>query len=141
MMAESEPWITLRRNYETLFGIVSNPEREIYVAIHGGKEVAGFIMLCMQGAFIGYIQSICIAPGWRNRGLGSRLIAFAEERIFREAPNVFICVSSFNPNARRLYERLGYEVIGELKDYIVSGHSEILLRKSVAPLAGFKKMP
>jgi hypothetical protein len=29
---------------------------------------------------------------------------------------------------------MGYEVIGELKDYIVAGHSEILLRKSTGPL-------
>ena len=139
MMAASEPWITLGRDYETLLRIVSNPAREVYVAVDGSKEIAGFIMLNMQGGFIGYIQSICIAPGWRNKGIGSRLMAFAEKRIFRETPNVFICVSSFNPNAKRLYERLGYEVVGELKEYIVPGHSEILLRKTIAPLAEFKK--
>ncbi len=139
MMAGSEPWITLRRDYETLLRIVANPAREVYVALAGSKEIAGFIMLNMQGAFIGYIQSICIAPNWRSKGIGSRLMAFAEKRIFRETPNTFICVSSFNPRARKLYERLGYEVIGELKDYIVSGHSEILLRKAIAPLADFKK--
>ena len=139
MMADSEPWLTLRRDYETLRRIVSSPAREVYVAVDGNNEITGFIMLCMQGAFIGYIQSICIAPGWRNKGIGSRLMAFAEERIFKETPNVFICVSSFNPNAKRLYERLGYELVGELKDYIVSGHAEILLRKSIAPLTEFKR--
>ena len=139
MMAASEPWITLGRDYETLLRIVSNPAREVYVAVDGSKGIVGFIMLNMQGGFIGYIQSICIAPGWRNKGIGSRFMAFAEKRIFRETPNVFICVSSFNPNAKRLYERLGYEVVGELKEYIVPGHSEILLRKTIAPLAEFKK--
>ena len=48
---------------------------------------------------------------------------------------MFICVSSFNPGARRLYERLGYQVVGELPDYMVRGHSEILLRKTTGPLA------
>ena len=131
MMAASEPWITLGRDYETLLRIVSNPALEVYVAVDGSKGIVGFIMLNMQGGFIGYIQSICIAPGWRNKGIGSRFMAFAEKRIFRETPNVFICVSSFNPNAKRLYERLGYEVVGELKEYIVPGHSEILLRKTI----------
>jgi ribosomal protein S18 acetylase RimI-like enzyme len=65
-------------------------------------------------------------------------MAFAERRILAETPNVFICVSSFNDGARRLYERLGYEVVGELKDYIVAGHSEILLRKTIGPLTGFR---
>jgi ribosomal protein S18 acetylase RimI-like enzyme len=48
-----------------------------------------------------------------------------------------MCVSSFNEGARRLYERLGYTVVGELTDYIVQGQSEILLRKTRGPLAGF----
>jgi hypothetical protein len=39
--------------------------------------------------------------------------------------------------ARALYLRLGYEVVGELRDYLVRGHSEWLLRKSVGPLAEF----
>jgi len=86
---------------------------------------------------VGYIQTVGVLPGWRDRGLGSRLIQFAEGRIFREAPNAFICVSSFNEGARRLYERLGYKVVGELTDYIVPGHAEILMRKTIAPLTEF----
>ncbi len=62
------------------------------------------------------------------------MIAFAEERIFQNHPNVFLCVSSFNPDARRLYERLGYEYIGELKDFIVAGHSELIYRKTLGPM-------
>jgi ribosomal protein S18 acetylase RimI-like enzyme len=91
----------------------------------------------MHGAFVGYIQSMGVVPAWRNRGLGSRLMAFVEKRIFSETPNAFTCVSSFNEGAQRLYERLGYEVVGELKDYIISGHSEILLRKTIAPLSEY----
>ena len=138
MMAASEPWITLRRDFEAALGILGDPTREVHVATVDG-EVVGFTILVMQGAFVGYVQSVCVAPGWRNRGVGGQLVAFAEARILAETPNVFICVSSFNEGARRLYERLGYEVIGELKDYIVAGHSEILLRKTVGPLADFQK--
>ena len=91
----------------------------------------------MNGPFPGYIQSIGVAPDARGRGVGSRIIAWAEERIFRESPNVFMCVSSFNHGARRLYQRLGYTIVGELPDYIVQGQSEILLRKTRGPLADF----
>ena len=66
---------------------------------------------------------------------------FAEERIFTESPNVFLCVSSFNAEGERLYEREGYEMIGELKDYIVGGHSEILMRKTLGPMEGFSRQP
>ena len=138
LMATSEPWLTLARSYETSLGIVQDPTREVSVA-RQGASIVGFIILCMTGAFVGYIQTICIHPDHRGQGLGSRLVEFAEQRILRDAPNVFMCVSAFNRDARRLYERLGYRVVGELTDYIVRGHSEILLRKTSGPLTGFRR--
>ena len=138
MMANSEPWVTLRRDRDTSLKMLIDSSREVYLAILNG-EIVGFTILVMHGAFIGYIQSICVAPEWRSKGIGSQLMAFVEKRIFSETPNAFICVSSFNKAAQQLYERLGYEVIGELKEYIVSEHSEILLRKTIAPLTEFKK--
>lgn len=137
-MSSSEPWLTLGRGYESSYGVLGDPTREVYVA-RVGDDLAGFLILMMQGAFVGYIQTICIAPEHRNRGLGRRLVAFAEERIFRESPNVFLCVSSFNTEAHRLYERLGYELVGELKDYIVRGYSELLMRKTRGPLAELRR--
>ena len=136
IMANSEPWITLRRGYEESVKTLTDPVKEVYVA-EVKNDVIGFIILVMKGAFTGYIQTVGIAPDWRNKGIGTKLVKFAEERIFRDSPNVFMCVSSFNNNAMRLYTRLGYEVVGELKNYIVSGHSEILLRKTIAPLSEF----
>lgn len=138
LMAGSEPWTTLGRTFEDSLRILTDPSREVYVATRDGESV-GFIIVNMTGAFVGYIQTVCVAPAWRNKGIGSLLLKFAEETIFSEAPNVFMCVSSFNKQAQRLYERLGYQMIGELEDYIVSGHSEILLRKTIAPLTEFKK--
>jgi ribosomal protein S18 acetylase RimI-like enzyme len=137
-MAASEPWVTLGRGYEDSLDIVSDPARETWVARRGG-DLVGFAVLQMKGPFAGYVQTVCVAPRARGQGIGTRLLASVEERIFRETPNVFLCVSSFNDRARRLYERLGYERIGELRDYIVAGHSEILLRKTTGPLAGFPR--
>jgi ribosomal-protein-alanine N-acetyltransferase len=138
MMASSEPWLTLGRTYEESLAIIRDPTREVHLLNEDGA-IAGFLILCMTGAFIGYIQTICVHPEHRGRGLGSRLVAFAEQRILSEVPNVFMCVSSFNHDARRLYQRLGYQVIGELTDYIVRGHSEILLRKSIGPLTAGRR--
>jgi len=137
VMSGSEPWITLGRSYNDSFKMLTDPSREIYLA-EAQSQIAGFMILNMKGAFVGYIQTVCIFPKWRNSGIGTRLIGFAEQRIFQDSPNVFMCVSSFNQHAQRLYERLGYEVVGELKEYIVPGHSEILLRKSIAPLTEYQ---
>ena len=138
MMADLEPWITLRRDYESSVATLSVPTKEVYLAMIE-EQIVGFTILNMQGGFIGYVQTLCVAPDWRNKGVGSELMSFVERRIFKETPNVFICVSSFNPKALKFYKRLGYEEIGELKDYIITGHSEILLRKSMSPLSEFKE--
>ncbi|HSB06480.1 MAG TPA: GNAT family N-acetyltransferase [Thermodesulfobacteriota bacterium] len=124
MMVNSEPWVTLGQDYIAWLEIVTDPSREVYLAFVDHK-ITGFIILHLQGIFNGYIQSVCVAPKWRNKGIGSRLMTFAERRILSETRNVFICVSTFNQDARRLYERLGYEIIGEPED------SEILLRKTI----------
>jgi [ribosomal protein S18]-alanine N-acetyltransferase len=140
LMSTTEPWLSLGRTFDQSHAIIRDPDREVYVALDdapadNSPRVVGFVVLVMRGAFVGYIQSLAVRDDCRGRGLGTALIAFAERRILRETPNVFICVSSFNAGARRLYERLGYRVVGELTDYIVRGHAELLLRKTTGPLA------
>jgi len=132
LMSSTEPWVTLGRTYEASLATLTDPAKETWVAEVDGAP-AGFLILSLRGAFTGYIQTICLAPEYRRRGLGREMVAWAERRIFAVSPNVFLCVSSFNHDARRLYERLGYQVVGELTDYLVAGHSEILMRKSLGP--------
>ena len=141
LMASMDPWVRFGRTHEESYGIVTDPARETYVALDdaadGDHGVAGFAVIVMQGVFVGYIQSVAVRPDWRGRGLGTALIQHVERRILRDQPNVFICASSFNPDARRLYERLGYRAVGELTDWVIRGQSEILLRKTIGPLAEF----
>jgi ribosomal protein S18 acetylase RimI-like enzyme len=136
MMASSEPWLTLERSYAKCLEIVRNPAKEVWV-VPAPDGARAFVILDMHGAFSGYLQTICVREDARGRGLGSRLLAWAEARIFRDTPNVFLCVSSFNAGARRLYERLGYTLVGTLDDYIVRGHAELLMRKTRGPWREF----
>jgi ribosomal protein S18 acetylase RimI-like enzyme len=133
MMSVSDPWMRLGRTYDGCLEALRKGPAELYVAIDDGA-VRGFIVLMMHGALVGYIRILCIDPAHRSHGLGTQLVNFAEERIFRESPNVWLFVTSFNTRARALYERLGYVVIGEVPDYIVRGVSEILMRKTTGPV-------
>jgi ribosomal-protein-alanine N-acetyltransferase len=133
LMSTSEPWTLIGRTYDESLALVIDPSKEAWVA-YDGERFLGFILLVMHGAFVGYIQIIAVSPDARSTGVGSKLIEFAERRIFSQFPNVFLCVSSFNPRARALYERLGYELVGELKDYLVRDASEFLMRKTIGPL-------
>ena len=138
VMANSQPWITLSISYERSLALLTNASRERYLAEVSGQR-AGFLMVSMQGAFVGYVQLLGVAAEFRGQGVGKALIEFAEQRIFRETQNVFICVSDFNQDAQRFYARMGYERVGELRDFIVTGHSELLLRKTIGPIRANSK--
>ena len=129
MMLASEPWITLRVQRGMILAGLADPAKEVY-AIRDAAGVAGFVVVDMRSLVSGYIQILCVRPDCRGHGLGSALLQWAEERIFRDSPNAFICVSSFNAGARRLYERRGFEFVGTLRDILVRGRDEILLRKT-----------
>ena len=139
LMASNEPWITLRRDLAACRAALDNPVKERYI-VRDGNERVGLLILDMTGPFPGYIQSICVDAAARNRGVGARMLAWAEERILRESPNVFMCVSSFNVRAQRLYERLGYERVGSLSGFLVPEHDELLLRKARGSWVNFRSV-
>lgn len=141
LMAGTEPWITLGRSYGECMKIVRDPTREVYWLEHDGAWAGFMILLMKDGPFRGYVQTICVTPEHRNRGVGTAALRWAEERIFRESPNVFLCVSDFNQGARRLYEREGYEFVGELRDFLVPGKSELLYRKTRGSWSDYMQSP
>ena len=138
LMASNEPWITLKRGYEDSARLLKDPISETYL-LRSGDDRIGFIMIRMKGSFTGYIQNIALVAGMRGQGIGEAAIGYIEELIFQSVPNVFICASSFNEGAQRLYSRLGYEVVGILTDYIIKGYDEVLMRKTKGPINDFKR--
>lgn len=128
LMAGTDPWITLHREIEECRATLRRPGRELFVACEAGRPL-GFILIHPYGcAGSAYIVSIAVAESARGKGIGAQLLAFAE----RQAAGrrfIFLCVSSFNHRAQELYYRLGYKQVGELPDYVVEGHSELLLMK------------
>ncbi|NOS71812.1 MAG: GNAT family N-acetyltransferase [Verrucomicrobia bacterium] len=136
-MVTSEPWITLGLGFEQALQRLSDTTREIHVGTVK-EQIVGVLILHLSGPLNGYIQTIAVHPDWCRRGIGTQMVEWAEDHIFRQSPNVFLCVSSFNHRARTLYERLGYQQVGELTNFLVECHSEILMRKTRGPLLSFK---
>lgn len=137
MMCASDPWITLGIDYNQCLKAFVGTEKETYM-IEIEKVIAGFVILQTGGTFKGYIQTICIGETYRGSGLGKKLLQFCENRILKISPNIFICVSSFNKGAIRLYKEFGFELVGELDNFVKEGFTELLFRKTVGPMAGYK---
>jgi ribosomal protein S18 acetylase RimI-like enzyme len=128
-MAGSDPWLRLGRSLESCREVCGRPGYELFVARDEGRP-CGFVLVHPRGlAGSPYVASIAVAEGRRGKGLGERLLDYVEDRFRPEARHLFLCVSSFNERARGLYERLGYQSVGEFEDYIVDGASEILMHK------------
>lgn len=136
LMAASDPWLKLGFSRADCLKTLNVPFRETYAAKVRGR-LSGLVTITMYGTFKGYIQSLFVAEGSRGKGLGEALMAFAGKRIFASSPNIFLCVSSFNKRALRFYKRLGYRKAGLLKDFVVKGSDEILMRKTKGPLREF----
>jgi ribosomal protein S18 acetylase RimI-like enzyme len=135
-MSKTDPWITLDMNYDQCLRAFEGECKEIYIARTGG-DIAGFVILQVCGTFSGYIQTICISEDYRGKGFGTRLLEFCEERILTFSPNMFICVSSFNTGAMKLYYEFGFKLVGELENFVKDGFTELLLRKTVGPRVGY----
>lgn len=128
LMASSEPWITLGRDLEGCRAALARSGTELFVARDKNLPV-GFILLAPYGmAASPYIASVAVAAEAQGQGIGSQLLRFAEQH-FAGRKHVFLLVSSFNSRAERLYRRHGYEFIGEIRDYVVRGKSELIFHK------------
>jgi ribosomal protein S18 acetylase RimI-like enzyme len=130
LLSSIEPWLTIGVTPDAARGVLARPGLETFVARRANDpQPLGFLLLNAHGiASAPYVNSIAVRPDQQRKGIGSALLSFAEHR-FSDRRFLYLCVSSFNTEARRLYERTGYEFVAELKDHAVSGYTELLMRK------------
>jgi GNAT superfamily N-acetyltransferase len=77
-----------------------------------------------------FVETLWVDRQLRGRGHATKLMAAAEQHASaRGCSNAFLDTFSFQ--ARPLYEKLGYQVIGELKDF-PKGHSRYWMAKHIA---------
>jgi len=137
IMYKSEPWTRYGMTYTDCLKAFGGAFKEI-ILIKNDDAIIGFAILQTQGSFNGYIQTLAVSSDHRGGGYGTMLLKFCEKRILQYSPNVFICVSEFNAGALKLYKKFGFELVGELKNFLKEGISELLLRKTISPLLGYK---
>ena len=116
-------WFGLFTAYRSLFQETFNrqaaSELLMLVAVANGFSI-GQVWLDLarkRRTEIGIIWALRLMPGWQNQGIGTRLLARAEAILRYQGLAVAeLSVSKPNTAAQRLYERLGYRVVGEEDD-------------------------
>lgn len=65
-----------------------------------------------EGEF--YIDSIAVLPNQQGKGIGAKLIQHVlKEKSYGNGQTIGLLVDKANPGAKRLYLKLGFEIVGE----------------------------
>ena len=63
-----------------------------------------------------FINNVAVLPDFQGRGVGTRLLAFAEGKAKSAGLGICsLCVEIENVGARSLYERLGYRMVDTVR--------------------------
>jgi ribosomal protein S18 acetylase RimI-like enzyme len=118
-----DDWSKVRHAWERMADLAG--EGRIFVALDGDRLIGG---VCYIGPRTprhdffeqewGYIRSLVVDPGYRGRGLGTRLTGMCIELARKEkVPVLALVTSPIMAEAVRIYERLGFQVTKDLGEY------------------------
>ena len=104
----------------------------LYVALIG-EECVGFTYIIPKGAFhsFPYLHLIAVKEEYRDMGIGKALLDFSESIASKMADKLFLVVADYNPDAKRFYERNGYQQVGEISNLYRPGITEYLMTKNL----------
>jgi ribosomal protein S18 acetylase RimI-like enzyme len=61
-----------------------------------------------------YIDCVGVSPHHQGKGIGSKLFQFLiDEYVYKQNETLGLLVDKDNPNAKKLYLKLGFEIVGE----------------------------
>jgi GNAT superfamily N-acetyltransferase len=100
--------------------------RELSVVARAENSVIGGLLGITNWNWL-FIQQLWVAEAVRGRGFGAQLVAAAErEAVTRGCVRAH--VDTFGFQALPFYQKLGYELFGQLDDY-PAGHTRYFLQK------------
>lgn len=99
-----------RHHYRTYF-----PACEFDVLELHGEPIGRLYLDRQERSF--HIIDIVLLPPWRGRGFGGAIVAALKQAAAASGQGLSIMVEQYNP-ARRLYERMGLEVVADHGVYL-----------------------
>lgn len=96
------------------------------------SSIVGFIVAQTNRSGIGHIVTIDVVPMGRRSGIGSRMLAAAEERLrSAHCRQVRLEAAVSNVAALKFYERHGYAVTKTIRGYYSNGADAFVLMKDL----------
>jgi ribosomal-protein-alanine N-acetyltransferase len=118
------PWT--QKSYE--FELERNPASEQWVIEVGGEAQVVAYSVCWTLGDEMHIANIAVAPRFRRRGLGRRLLAHVLHRAVEKGLlSATLEVRASNLAAQAMYANFGFVEIGRRKRYYSDNHEDALL--------------
>ncbi|MES2443748.1 MAG: GNAT family N-acetyltransferase [Pseudomonadota bacterium] len=125
-----------RTDLETLAGIVADPAARLLIALDGDTPT-GCVTVTDTGNGLAYLGLLCVDPELQAGGLGKRLVEAAEQtaRDAFAARHMEMTVIEQRTELIAFYERRGYTVSGERRDFPIPMTPPLFMTVLVKPLA------
>lgn len=105
------------------------------LVVREGRALSGYLCLWEIGREI-HVTNVAVDPTRRRRGLARLLLGTVlEDARLRAVELVFLEVRPTNTDAVRLYESLGFRVIGRRKGYYFDTGEDALVMEATLPAA------
>lgn len=107
----SDPWSAPSLKEE-----LANPNARFFAAVKNGEVLGyiGCILVCGEGS----ITNVAVSEGARRQGVASYLLEALIKALKAEnAESIFLEVRTSNEAAQKLYEKFGFVICGERKDF------------------------
>lgn len=106
-------------------GYLARNQNLSFVAENENNEIIGVILAGTDGRR-GYIQHLSVALEWRSQGIGRDLIAKAVKALKEIGiAKTHLFVNIANENAKKFYQRLGWQVREEVRMYSFNSSDNI----------------
>ncbi len=115
-------YIHFRNVYKAVYKRITHGTAEAWVAETPAAEIIGQVFLQLEsdraeladGWNRAYLYSFRIKPAYRNQGLGTKMLEILESYLItRHFNRLTLNVARDNPDAIRLYKRLGFQIVAE----------------------------
>jgi ribosomal protein S18 acetylase RimI-like enzyme len=102
---------------------------DVWIAAVAGERPLGVVVATDGFLLGGFIALLAVRPEASGGGVGQRLVAHVEARVFARRRWLFVSCDAGNHGALRFYRRQGFARVGRLPDLVQAGRIELLLRK------------
>ncbi|TCT18080.1 hypothetical protein EDD68_12432 [Melghiribacillus thermohalophilus] len=130
--ADAERFFNLRSQIKEFQNSSSTPERwksniekgnsRLYYIENEQREMIACAGTAAENEYSAMVVSVCTLPEYRGRGYASKLVSKLSFHLLEEGKTA--CLFYDNPEAGRIYQRLGYREIGIYKMMMKSKNSE-----------------